>query len=275
MSLYKRKLAEKTRESYARLHQLLAPIHATPLEQLTPDQLQLALIGVEAAAGSRQAQLAFTLLHACLRRAVRSRHLEHNPMDALDMPDHEASAGRAITDNDWLLLLPEITSNVGFALLAFAGLRRGEVLALQRGDVDLVAGLIRIRRQRLRVGGALRTVPPKSAAAVRDVPIDADLDAVLRQLPLMLPNTLLVPCAPETLAHRWTRAQVRAGIVQPYRLHDLRHTYATHMVRDGVNVRVLQYIVGHSSLDLTTQTYTHIDGNIALQEVSRAKKLLH
>lgn len=275
MTLYKRKLADKTRESYRRLHQLLAPIHATPLEQLAPDQLQRALIGVEDAAGSRQAQLAFTLLHGCLRRAVRSRHLDHNPLDALDKPEHDAAKGRAITDADWQLLQPVIQSDVGFALLAFAGLRRGEALAMRRSDVDMSAQLLHIRRQRLRVGGALRTVPPKSAAAVRDVPISADLDAVLRQLPLMLPNTLLVPCAPETLAPRWKRAQLRAGIAQPYRLHDLRHTYATHMVRDGVNVRVLQYMIGHATMELTAQTYTHIDGNIALQEIARAKRTLH
>lgn len=275
MTLYKRKLADKTRESYRRLHQLLAPIHGAQLRDLAPDQLQRALIGVEDAAGSRQAQLAFTLLHGCLRRAVRSRHLEHNPLDALDKPEHDAAKGRAISDAEWEQLQPEISGDIALSLLAYAGLRRGEALALRRGDVDLAAGLLHVRRQRLRVGGALRTVPPKSAAAVRDVPIEADLAAVVRQLPLMLPNALLVPCSPETLARRWQRAQLRAGIAQPYRLHDLRHTYATRQVRAGVSVRVVQYMVGHSTLDLTMQTYTHIDGNVALQEVSRARKSLH
>lgn len=275
MRLYKRSLADKTRESYARLHKLLTPLHGVQLDQLTPDQLQCALIGVEEAAGSRQAQLAYTLLHGCLRRAVRSRHLEYNPADALDKPEHDAEPGRAITDAEWEQLLPAISSEVGLALMAFAGLRRGEALGLRRGDVDQAAGLIHVRRQRLRISGQLRTVPPKSAAAVRDVPLEADLDAVLRELPLMLPNAYLVQIAPETLARRWRRAQDRAQIRQPYRLHDLRHTYATHMVRDGVNVRILQYMVGHATLDITMQTYTHIDGAAALAEVSRKRQLLH
>lgn len=273
--LYKRKLAAKTRESYARLHQLLAPIHGAQLNELQPDQLQAALIAVELAAGSRQAQLAFTLLHGCLRRAVRSRHLQFNPADAIDKPEHSASAGRAISAADWQQLLPEINADPAFALMAFAGLRRGEALGLRRADIDLTAGLIHVSRQRLRVGGQLITAPPKSAAAVRDVPIMPELAAVLRRLPLMLPNTLLVPCSPETLARRWRRAQERAGISKPYRLHDLRHTYATRLVAAGCHPRVLQYMIGHSTLELTMQTYTHIDGNVAVAECSRLKNALH
>ena len=275
ISLYKRKLAAKTRESYDRLHKLLSPIHAAALDRLTADQLQAALIGVEEAAGSRQAQLAFTLLHGCLRRAVRSGHLKANPIDAIDKPEHDAEAGRAITGEDWLRLLPEIDSDPAFSLMAYAGLRRGEVLGLRRADVDQAAGLIRVRRQRLRTGGDLQTLPPKSRAAVRDVPILPELAAALRRLPLMLPNALIVPCSPETLARRWRRAQDRAGIAQPYRLHDLRHTYATRLVEAGCNPRVLQYMIGHSTLDLTMQTYTHIDGSAALREVSRLRKSLH
>ena len=275
LDLYKRRIAAKTRESYTRLHQLLTPLHRLQLDQLTPDDVQSALIGVELDAGSRQAQLAYTLLHGVLRRAVRSKHLTANPVDAVDKPEHQSAEGRAISEAEWQQLQPELQADIGLALLAYAGLRRGEALGLKRGDIDQASGLIHIKRQRIRVNGQLTTAPPKSAAAVRDVPIEPELDAALRRLPLMLPNTLLVSCSPETLARRWRRAQERAGITQPYRLHDLRHTYATRMVRAGINVRVLQYMVGHATLDLTMRTYTHIDGNAALAEVSRVRKFLH
>lgn len=275
LTLYKRKIAPKTRESYARLYLLLSPLHGTPLDQLTPDQLQAALIGVEIAAGSRQAQLAYTLLHACLRRAVRSRHLQYNPAVAIDKPEHDTKAGRAICAADWQRLLPEIEADAAFALMAFAGLRRGELLALRREDIDLPAGVIHVTKQRLRVGGRLAIVPPKSAAAVRDVPILPELAGVLRQLPLMHPATLVCSCSPETLARRWRRAQEREGIVQPYRLHDLRHTYATRLVAKGCNLRILQYMIGHSSYQLTAQTYTHIGAFEAKSEVNRLFAALH
>ena len=94
LSLYKRKISDKTRESYLRLAQLVAPIiGAKPLEAITPDDIQAALVAAEDQAGSRQAQLVYTLLHAVFRRAVRSKHLRENPVEAVDKPDHEGKQG--------------------------------------------------------------------------------------------------------------------------------------------------------------------------------------
>ena len=277
LRLYKRKLAEKTRESYTRLDTLISPIIGEKeLEAITPDDIQAAVVAVEVQAGSRQAQLAFTLLHAVFRRAVRSKHLRENPVEAVDKPDHEGKQGRAIEGADWQRLAPIISGDVAFALMAFAGLRRGETLALRRADVDFSAGMIHVCRQRVRVGGQIVTAPPKSAAGTRDVPISPELEPILREaVRFLLPNALIVPIAPETLAHKWRDAQRKAGIAEPYRLHDLRHTYATRLVLAGVNIRVLQYAIGHASYQLTMQTYTHIGASAAKSELSRVYASLH
>ena len=84
-----------------------------------------------------------------------------------------------------------------------------------------------------------------------------------------------MPIAPETLAHKWRDAQRKAAIAEPYRLHDLRHTYATRLVLAGVNIRVLQYAIGHASYQLTMQTYTHIGASAAKSELSRVYASLH
>ena len=277
LSLYKRKISDKTRESYLRLAQLVAPIiGAKPLEAITPDDIQAALVAVEVQAGSRQAQLAFTLMHAVFRRAVRSKHLRENPVEAVYKPDHEGKQGRAIEGANWQRLAPIISGDVAFSLMAFGGLRRGETLALRRADVDFSAGVLHVCRQRVRVGGQLVTAPPKSAAGIRDVPISPELEPILREaVRFLLPNGLLVPIAPETLAHKWRDAQRKAGIAEPYRLHDLRHTYATRLVLAGVNIRVLQYAIGHASYQLTMQTYTHIGASAAKSELSRVYASLH
>lgn len=276
-SLYKRRLSDKTRESYARLDQLINPIiGAKPLEAITPDDIQAALVAAEDQAGSRQAQLVYTLLHAAFRRAVRSGHIRQSPVEAVDKPDHEGKQGRAIEGGDWERLSPLIVGNVAFALMAFAGLRRGETLALRRCDIDLQTGVIHVCRQRVRVHGQLVTAPPKSSAGIRDVPISPELEPILREaVRFLLPNGLLVPIAPETLAHKWRDAQRKAGITSPYRLHDLRHTYATRLVLAGVNIRVLQYAIGHASYQLTMQTYTHIGASAAKSELSRVYDSLH
>lgn len=277
MSLYKRRLSDKTRESYARLDQLINPIIGVkPLEAITPDDIQAALVAAEDQAGSRQAQLVYTLLHAVFRRAVRSGHIRQSPVEAVDKPDHEGKQGRAIEGANWQRLAPIISGDVAFALMAFAGLRRGETLALRRADVDFSAGVLHVCRQRVRVGGQLVTAPPKSAAGIRDVPISPELEPILREaIRFLLPNALIVPIAPETLAHKWRDAQCKAGITSPYRLHDLRHTYATRLVLAGVNIRVLQYAIGHADYQLTMKTYTHIGASAAKSELSRVYDSLH
>lgn len=277
LKLYKRKIAAKTRESYSRLNQLISPvIGAKPLEAITPDDIQTTLIVVEEQAGSRQAQLAYTLMHAVYRRAVRSRHLKENPVEAVDKPEHVPREGRSIEGDDWIALEPIISANAAYALMCFAGLRRGETLALRRADIDLCAGIIHVSRQRIRVKGVLQITTPKSSAGVRDIPIAPELRPILEQATrFLLPNALIVPIAPETLAHRWRDVQRKVGISEPYRLHDLRHTYATQLVLAGVNLRVLQYTIGHADYQLTVKTYTHIGASAAKSELSRVYAALH
>lgn len=277
LRLYKRKLAEKTQESYTRLNALISPIIGTKeLEAITPDDIQTAIISAEETAGCRQAQLVYTLLHAAFRRAVRSGHIRQSPVEAVDKPDHEGKQGRAIEGADWQLLAPIIRESVAFSLACFAGLRRGEVLGLRRGDIDLEAGLIRIERQRVRVRGQLVTAPPKSSAGVRIVPISPELAPILTKAArYLLPAAYLVPISPETLGRQWNTAQKAAGIKAPYRFHDLRHTYATRLVLEGINLRVLQYVIGHADYQLTVSTYTHIGAAAAKIELSRVYNSLH
>lgn len=263
-SLYCKKLAPKTLEGRARLSALIGPqLDALQINAITPEDIQ-------------QAQLAYALLHAVFRRAYRSRLLSWSPVEAVDKPQHETQPGRAICCDDWERLLPAITEDVAFSLMAFAGLRRGEVLGLIRADIDLPGQLIHVRRQRVRVHGQLTTSTPKSSAGVRDVPILPDLAPQLSAAcRYCLPAAPLVRCSPETLARRWRKAQEAVGIAQPYRLHDLRHTYATRLVLAGCNPRVLQYIIGHADLALTMRTYTHIGPQDAVNEISRLKIALH
>lgn len=277
LRLYKRKLAEKTQESYTRLNALISPfIGAKELEAITPDDIQTAIISAEETAGCRQAQLVYTLLHAAFRRAVRSGHIRQSPVEAVDKPEHEGKQGRAIEGADWQLLAPIIRESVAFSLACFAGLRRGEVLGLRRGDIDLEAGLIRIERQRVRVRGQLVTAPPKSSAGVRIVPISPELAPILtKAVRYLLPAAYLVPISPETLGRQWNTAQKAAGIKAPYRFHDLRHTYATRLVLEGINLRVLQYVIGHADYQLTVSTYTHIGAAAAKIELSRVYNSLH
>lgn len=274
--LYKRALKPRTLEEYNRLYQLhIAPeLAAIDLGAITPEHVQRVLIGAADRSGQRSAQAVHALLRACFRRAVRSRLLVWSPVDAVDRPQHTPQQGVAMSEADYAAALPFITDDIGLSLALLAGLRRGEIAGLQWGDVDIKARQIHVRRIRHRVGGEIVTAPPKSAAGLRVVPIAPDLLPVLRRAYRLSPSAWVCPCAPEALDRRWQRIQQRdLNLSQRYRLHDLRHTYVTRLLLAGAVPRVVQYVAGHSSIELTMQVYTHISPEDAQREIDRVSSL--
>lgn len=276
LRLYKRGLKPRTLEEYTRLYRLhIAPeLAEVELAALTPEHVQRVLIGAEARSGQRSAQAVHALLRACLRRAVRSRLLPWSPIDAVDRPQHTPQQGAALTEADYAAALPFILDDVGLSLALLAGLRRGEIAGLQWGDVDLRGRQIHVRRIRHRVGGQLVTGSPKSAAGERFVPIAPELLPILRRAYRLPPSSWVCPCAPEAHDRRWQRIQQRElELSQRYRLHDLRHTYVTRLLLAGAVPRVVQYVAGHSSLELTMQVYSHVTPADALRELDRVSRL--
>lgn len=275
LSTYKRDIKPRTREEYVRQNRVyIAPIiGAKPLEAVTPEDCQ-AIINAAAAKGERISQAVFALLRAAFRRAVRSRRLCWSPMDAVDRPKHRPEAGSALTESDYLAAVPEISDDLALSLALFAGLRRAEITGLRWGDVDLVADVLHVRRIRHRVGGELVAASPKSAAGIRDIPIAPELLPILRRFYRLTPSAYCVDVAPEALDRRWSRMQDGLSLSRRYRLHDLRHTYVTRAILAGINPRVVQYLAGHSSLELTLQVYSHITVEAAQAEIRRVA-LLH
>lgn len=270
LQLYKRNLSPRTKESYDQVTRLyIQPtVGNVELEAVSPELLQLA-INAAADRGGRQAQIVYALLHAVLRRAYRSRLIPWNPADAIDKPEHEQEQGRALSAADLAAVEPWIQDDVALSLALYAGLRRGEICGLQWADVDLPAGVIRVRRQRCRAYGQLIEKQPKSRAGVRDIPIKRELLPILRAAYRLAPRDWVVDVAPEAITRRWSQLQKQQGIGERYRLHDLRHTYGSRLVLDGVNLRVVQYLMGHSKIDITMRVYSHCRADDAQQELKR------
>lgn len=275
LSTYKRDIKPRTREEYERQHRVyIAPmIGAKPLEAVTPEDCQ-AIINSAAGKGKRISQAVFALLRATFRRAVRSRRLLWSPMDAVDRPKHKPEPGNALTEADYAASVPEIAEDLGLSLALFAGLRRAEITGLKWGDVDLPNSVLHIRRIRHRVGGQLVEAAPKSSAGVRDIPISPELAPILKSSYCLAPSMYCIDAAPEILDRRWKRIQEALNLSQGYRLHDLRHTYVTRAILAGINPRVVQYLAGHSSLELTLQVYSHVTIEAAKAEMRRVV-LLH
>ncbi len=270
LQLYKRSLSPRTRESYDQVTRLyiLPAMGDVELEEISPEILQLA-VNAAADRGGRQAQIVYALLHAVLRRAYRSRLIPWNPADAIDKPEHEQEQGRALSAADLAAVEPWIQDDVALSLALYAGLRRGEICGLRWADVDLPLGVIHVRRQRCRAYGQLIEKPPKSRAGVRDIPIKGALLPILRAAYRLAPRDWVVDVAPEAITRRWSQLQKQQGIGERYRLHDLRHTYGSRLVLDGVNLRVVQYLMGHSKIDITMRVYSHCRADDARLELKR------
>ena len=277
VTLYKRGCKPRTLEEYARLHRAyISPVLGSiQLTDLTPEDVQRALLAA-AAHGARTAQAVHALIRAVLRRAVRSRLIAWSPVEAVDRPRHEAEPGVALSEADYDAALPWIVKDVGLSLALMAGLRRGEIAGLQWGDVDLRTRRIHVRRNRHRVGGQLVTDTPKSSAGMRVVPISPELLPILRAAYRLTPTAWVCPCAPEAHDRRWQRIQQRDVLLsQHYRLHDLRHTYVSRLLLAGTIPRVVQYLAGHSSIDMTMRIYAHVTPEDAARELERVAASLH
>jgi integrase len=150
---------------------------------------------------------------------------------------------------------------VRFACLA--GLRQGELFALRDRAIDLV------RRSLLVEAGARegQLVPTKTSAGRRQVRLSDEALRLLReQLLARAPNGLgLVFPSPggsvwrkDNFMARVFRPAVRRAGLAPLRFHDVRHTYAAMMVAAGAHPKLLQAQLGHSSINVTLNTYGHL-----------------
>ncbi|HIQ71143.1 MAG TPA: site-specific integrase [Candidatus Onthenecus intestinigallinarum] len=258
LALYKPNLRAKTLESYGHIHgAVISPlIGGHDLTAITAEDVQRVLLAA-ARHGPRLAQIAHALLRAVLRRAVRSRLISWSPVDAVDRPAHAPAEGAALSDDEYAAALPVLLEDLPLALAVLAGLRRGEICGLQWGDVDLAAGLIHVRRTRVRCNGRLVTGPPKSAAGVRSVPIGAPLRPVLARAFVLCPDSWVCPYAPEGLSRRWGAIQRTLHLSRRYRLHDLRHTHATILLANSIDVVAVATRLGHSDASTTLKVYAH------------------
>jgi integrase len=228
------------------------------------------------------------ILHRALSDAVRWGKLSRNPADYADPPKPRSREMRVWTTDQlrtFLVSCDDDRLRCCWVLAASTGMRRGELLGLQWSDIDFAAGQMAIRRSRVAVRYDVVEGEPKSGRA-RTVAIDDGTVAELRahrtrQLEERLSwgeawiDTGLVftredgsPLHPHSAAQFFEVAVTRAK-VPPLTLHGLRHTHATLGLAAGVPAKVMQERLGHSSIAITLDLYTHVVAG--MQEEAAAK----
>jgi integrase len=198
--------------------------------------------------------------------AMEQKLVTRNPTDGCALPKAEHKEMQTLHIEQLTSFLREAKDSGVFALYYIdltTGLRRGELLGLKWSDIDLEKGDLRVQRQIGRIDGKIIEMPLKTKNAYRTLPLSADAIDVLMQQRRKTGNSEWVfpsptggPMSPDSVLHMLQRVLKRAGLPR-IRFHDLRHTFATMALQNGVDVKTLSGALGHYSAGFTLNTYTH------------------
>jgi len=216
---------------------------------------------------------------AAFTQAVRWQLVATNAARATQAPAKRAPKLRVPTADELRQIITEAEGTrweLPILLAATTGARRGEVLGLRWGNVDLDRGRAHIVESLQRVGGIVRYVEPKTERSVREVPLLPEVVERLRAHRVEQAERLLkigvrvtdtdahpvcdrgdgAPLDPGTFTHAASRIARDAGL-DGVRLHDLRHAVATVLAAGGNRPELTSKLLGHASVAFTLQTYTH------------------
>lgn len=211
-------------------------------------------------------------VRAALRAAVRDRYLAEDPAEGVMLPRRRRAdqAMRLPTPDEVRAVIdaaePWFKTYVRIA--AFAGLRLGEASGVQVADVAWLERALRVRRQVQRGSGgqAVRVSAPKYGSE-RTVPIPDELTkhlswhvsevGVRGDEQWLFVGSGGLPPHGNTIYYHWTKTIAGAG-VEPFKLHDLRHFFASGLIAAGCDVVTVQRALGHRSASVTLNTYSHL-----------------
>lgn len=214
------------------------------------------------------------LLSAAYDHAILIGQLDNNPCRKLTLPQGQPRDIRIFYLEeipDFLEAISEVDLNekVAYELALFLGLRRSEILGLREADVDIVQGLVFVHNTRHRVDGVDIEADTKTKKSTRVLALPniltLDLARLLethRQFPyektdLLIQDGFGEPLNGQALASRLARLEKRKGLPN-VTLHGLRHTYASLLHSQGVDMANISANLGHSNLTTTANIYTHI-----------------
>jgi integrase len=283
----KGQLSPRSRERYADLcRKNIAPLLGVlALTKLRPAHISAAY--AKALASGRRdgsgglSPRTVTYMHRVLRealqQAVRWNLLARNPADAVKPPKVERRQMRVLDADGTAALLEAARGTnlfVPVLLAALCGVRRGEIAALRWRTVDLERGTLAVVASAEQTSTTVREKPPKNgkgrAVALPLLVVDELRSHRVRQAEGLLALGVRLtddhhvvtredglPLQPRSLTHAFETFLRKHGL-QRLRLHDLRHTHATQMLKNGVHPKIAQERLGHSSVAITLDLYSHV-----------------
>ena len=293
LKLHKSHVSDKCHDDYAKQLESLLPVMGTkPFDQVTPDDAAAVwqhYQGMSASTIKRARMLFISLFDT----AIDNEYCTKNPFRAKSAQPHPGPSGthRQLTPDE-ISLVQNTPHRMQAAVMVmlYAGLRRGEVLALTVDDVDLKHKLITVNKSLRFDGNAPVIVPPKTAAGQRKVPILSVLQPILaaavadhprkkgQPAPVLVPSTHGAYMTSTAWKRAWdsyiyTLTQA-AGTQVTIRPHDLRHTYCTLLADAGVSIKQAMAWMGHADEKMILHVYDHLGDKRAADSIARVETAL-
>ena len=207
-----------------------------------------------------------------LEKAVADGIIRINPAIGCKLPPKKAKEMQVLTREEMQRFMAQAKADGYFELFLLelcTGMRRGEIVALQWDDLNMQTGELHICRQATTVHGNIHICAPKTKSSIRTVILPPDIVKILAEYKKRINSRWMFPSPvkedapyhPSAIRKVLDRTLERAEC-KHVRFHDLRHTFATTALANGMDVKTLSAIIGHISSETTLNIYTHITDNM-------------
>lgn len=250
------------------------------IANITPDLLQRFFTEKQKKLSNNTIAVIKKVLNNIFKLAIKQMVISYNPLERLELKKKsEEKHLSIITSSDLETVLDDLKGTryyIPFQIAVQVGGRRGEVLGLTWDNIDFENKRITFDKQLLNIAGTgLELHPTKTSSSNRDLLMPDKLVSLLREHKNqqlankeLYQNTYYTehdfvccnedgsPFPPESLTSKVSRMSKRLGV--NLKFHSLRHTHATMLLDAGVNIKVIQERLGHSSITTTLGVYSHV-----------------
>jgi integrase len=249
------------------------------IQELLNDKLENGRLDGEGSLSVRMVKYIYATLNTALNQAVKEGLLIANPCKAVEAPKEQGEKNFKTWDKKQVDKFLKAARDYRYYILYYlalnTGMRQGELLGLKWEDIDFKAGLLRVKRQVNRTDKGLVFKKVKTRAGKRVIPLAGEVIKELRKQKvnqdkeklllgeayndndLVCSNGLGEPVDHRNLFRQFKRI-IKKNKITDIRFHDTRHTFATTYLENGGDITVLQQILGHSSITVTIDTYSHV-----------------
>ncbi len=237
------------------------------------------------------------IIQSCLNQAEKNKIISWNPAKSTTLPKLDQKEVRALTLEEMDRFLGHLENDrwgTAFLCLLGTGLREGELLGLRWKDVNLEEGTIKVVQGLVRTKAeGLYMDEPKTEKSKRVIPLPKPLiEAMKKYKPYHAvieikagdkydKTTNLIFCTkhgkpiiPRNFMRAFYAVKKKAEIPKEVNLHALRHTYATRLLEQGEDIKVVQELLGHANIKTTGNIYAHVSIKLKKKAINRLDRIL-